>query len=512
MEESPLKDHYDVVIIGGGIGGMACAMYLSERGRSVLVVEKNQQPMGSAWAKTVKGYTFEETIHYMASMDEHGPTGRFFTDLRRHREVETVFMDDLYRLVGRDYDVRVNTNVEAFRRSLLEMAPEDASFINWFVDETVHFARNLRWPTRPYRWMGLSGRLSLLWPFRGHVLSMLKLRRTPFHAGVMKWIKNPRLRNLIYSTLHGSDFSFLADVAILGSAFTASGGLPLKGVQHLFQTLEDVITSLGGEVACMTRVDRILTHHSRATGVRLSDGSEITSSAVVSAIDRAETYENLLANDPLIQKEKARFASYPLGLSFNTVSVGVSLPTSLDSIGAHHVRLNDQSSPIHDRDQAEEDKVLSIRFCHFANPDAAPEGHSAIVLSTISHFDDWAPFLRPDGTYGSASYYNRKDEIADLMLERCEKIVPLLRSHVEHRDMSTPLTILKWTAARRGIGSGGYYATPSMISRILSEESRISDLYCCGQFATGRQGINGALQSARNTAALILDDRRMLDT
>jgi phytoene dehydrogenase-like protein len=507
-----LKDHYDVVIIGGGIGGMACAMYLAERGRSVLVLEKNQQPMGSAWAKTVKGYTFEETIHYMASMDEKGPTGRFFADLRRHRDVQTVFMDSLYRLVGRDYDVPLNSDVEAFRHALLDLAPEDASFINWYVDETLHFGRSLRWPTRPHRWLGLSGRLALLWPFRGHFLSMLKLRRTPFLTGVRKWIKNTRLRNLVYSTLHGSDFSFLADVAIVASALTASGGLPLRGVQHLFHTLSEVITSLGGQIAPMTRADRILVKNSLAHAVRLADGSEITSDFVVSAIDRAETYDTLLSDEPLIEKEKNRFASYPLGLSYNTVCVGASLPTTLETIGAHHVRLNEQSEPIHDRDQAEEDKILSVRFCHFSNPDAAPAGHSALVLSTVSHYDDWKRFLRPDGTYGSSSYYSRKDELADLMISRCEKIVPNLRDHVEHRDMSTPLTIEKWTAARRGIGSGGYYATPSMISRILSEESRIHNLYFCGQFATGRQGINGALQSARNTAALILDDRRMLET
>jgi phytoene dehydrogenase-like protein len=414
--------------------------------------------------------------------------------------------------VGRDYDVPLNSDVEAFRHALLDLAPEDARFVNWYVDETLHFGRSLRWPTRPHRWLGLSGRLALLWPFRGHFLSMLKLRRTTFLDGVRNWIQNPRLRNLVYSTLHGSDFSFLADVAIVASALTASGGLPVRGVQHLFHTLSEVIASLGGRIAPMTRADRILVKKSLAHGVRLSDGSEITSDFVVSAIDRAETYDTLLSDEPLIQKERARFASYPLGLSYNTVCVGASLPTSLESIGAHHVRLNEQSEPIHDRDQAEEDKILSVRFCHFSNPDAAPHGHSALVLSTVSHYDDWKRFLRPDGTYGSSSYYARKDELADLMISRCERIVPNLRDHVEHRDMSTPLTIEKWTAARRGIGSGGYYATPSMISRILSEESRIRNLYFCGQFATGRQGINGALQSARNTAALILDDRRMLET
>ena len=38
---------YDVIIIGSGLGGLACAHVLSKAGMSVLVLEKGRQAGGS---------------------------------------------------------------------------------------------------------------------------------------------------------------------------------------------------------------------------------------------------------------------------------------------------------------------------------------------------------------------------------------------------------------------------------------------------------------------------------
>lgn len=37
----PVKAHYDVIVIGGGVAGVAAAMAASKRGKSVLLIEKS---------------------------------------------------------------------------------------------------------------------------------------------------------------------------------------------------------------------------------------------------------------------------------------------------------------------------------------------------------------------------------------------------------------------------------------------------------------------------------------
>jgi len=41
-----LKNKYDIVIIGSGIGGLVSAALLAESGKSILIVEKEPSPGG----------------------------------------------------------------------------------------------------------------------------------------------------------------------------------------------------------------------------------------------------------------------------------------------------------------------------------------------------------------------------------------------------------------------------------------------------------------------------------
>ena len=42
------KDKYDVVVIGGALAGMSCAMSLAREGKDVLVLERHNLPGGIA--------------------------------------------------------------------------------------------------------------------------------------------------------------------------------------------------------------------------------------------------------------------------------------------------------------------------------------------------------------------------------------------------------------------------------------------------------------------------------
>jgi len=61
---------YDVVVIGSGFGGLACAQLLSKAGRSVLVLEAHWQPGGCMQSYQRKGHTFDTGLHYVGGLDE----------------------------------------------------------------------------------------------------------------------------------------------------------------------------------------------------------------------------------------------------------------------------------------------------------------------------------------------------------------------------------------------------------------------------------------------------------
>jgi phytoene dehydrogenase-like protein len=52
------KSSYDVIVVGAGFGGSACAGLLAKRGLDVLLVEKNSRPGGKAMSLSKHGFTY----------------------------------------------------------------------------------------------------------------------------------------------------------------------------------------------------------------------------------------------------------------------------------------------------------------------------------------------------------------------------------------------------------------------------------------------------------------------
>ena len=62
------RDHYDVIVIGGALAGMSCAMKLASEGKSVLILERHNLPGGVATSFVRSGVEMEATLHEMMSI------------------------------------------------------------------------------------------------------------------------------------------------------------------------------------------------------------------------------------------------------------------------------------------------------------------------------------------------------------------------------------------------------------------------------------------------------------
>jgi oxygen-dependent protoporphyrinogen oxidase len=91
--EMSISPEYDVVIIGGGISGLAAAFRLSERGRSILLLEQNGRVGGVMRSERVGGFLFE-----------HGPTSLMTNHPDVFRLCEAVGLSD--RLVEANASAR----------------------------------------------------------------------------------------------------------------------------------------------------------------------------------------------------------------------------------------------------------------------------------------------------------------------------------------------------------------------------------------------------------------------
>ncbi|MET0415611.1 MAG: FAD-dependent oxidoreductase, partial [Actinoplanes sp.] len=131
-------DH--VVVVGAGLGGLACALHLAAAGRQVTVVERESVPGGRAGRLSLSGYEFDTgpTVLTMPGLIEEplAAVGEKLSDW-----LELTSLDPAYRAYypdGSTLDVKTDTVRMAAEISRV-CGPREADGYLRFVD----FARKL---------------------------------------------------------------------------------------------------------------------------------------------------------------------------------------------------------------------------------------------------------------------------------------------------------------------------------------------------------------------------------
>jgi len=71
-----LKSHYDVIVIGSGMGGMSAAIALQKHGKSVLLLEQHYVPGGLTHTFKRKNFVWDVGVHCLGSFDSSTPNGK----------------------------------------------------------------------------------------------------------------------------------------------------------------------------------------------------------------------------------------------------------------------------------------------------------------------------------------------------------------------------------------------------------------------------------------------------
>jgi succinate dehydrogenase/fumarate reductase flavoprotein subunit len=72
---------FDAIVIGSGIGGLACACALTRSGLEMLVLERHSTAGGLTQTFSRKGFNWAVGLHYLGEMREGGSARRSVTGL-----------------------------------------------------------------------------------------------------------------------------------------------------------------------------------------------------------------------------------------------------------------------------------------------------------------------------------------------------------------------------------------------------------------------------------------------
>ena len=477
-----------VVVIGGGVGGLAAAIRLQVMGHHVTVVERNHSVGGKLAVFERDGFTFD--------------VGPSLVTLPQ------VF-DDVFRLAGTSLDERL---------SMVRLDPQfryswrDGSTLRVFDDPgATANAFEAFAPAAGEQWREFDANGRTIWDvsertfFAGPMSSpssLLKRMESPrdlldidalrtLRRAARDTFDDRRLRQWVgrYATYSGSSPAqapaTLACIPHIESRFGC--WYPMGGLGALRAAFEQVAVDVGVEIRTSTEVMSIASTPDRVTGVELDDGSHLDAPIVIANVDARHLYDDLLP-DRAAAKRVRRARRSTSGF---VLCIGARGRT--DGIGHHNVWFSDdayQEFRAIDAGRLADDPTIYGCVSSTTDPTQAPEGD-----------ENWFLLVNtPPGVDIDTERYR------DLVLERLATHGVDLRRRMRFCAHMTPSDI---EHNYRSPG-GAIYGTSSNGRRAAfarpANRGTKSGLYLVGGSSHPGGGLPLVTTSARIVAEMIADD------
>jgi phytoene dehydrogenase-like protein len=480
---------YDVIVIGSGMGGLACGAVSAKYGDKVLVLESHIKCGGSA-------HTFSRMHNGKKYSFEVGPS--IFEGLDRP-SLNPLRM--IFDMLGEEMPVKTYTGLGYWTPTGYWRFPIGSK--KNFEDLLLEQAED--GPKAVKEWNALRARLKTLGGSTTAV-SLLNLRQDagflattagslPFvathpdvfldlpltfdslHKTVDPIVTVPFLRNFIDTMCIFCGFpakgAMTAHMLYIMERFfeeSACYSVPVGGTCELGNTLVRGLEKFGGKIQLNAHVDEIIVENGRATGVRLKNGNIVTAKkAVVSNATPFDTIKMLGNKQELpegVAKWKAELGTLPRH--------GAIMHLFL-AIDAKDLDLSHIQDPAHlvvqdwGRSLQDSQNLCSFFIPSLLDKSLCPEGKHVIHVysSGGEPYEPWEKL-----TPGSAEYEAYKEKRAVILWEAVERCIPDVRERLEFSIIGSPLAHEAFLRRDRGTygmawaaGTSAPYA--GMLSNIL---------------------------------------------
>jgi all-trans-retinol 13,14-reductase len=498
-----IKDKYDVVVIGAGIGGLTCGSLLAKEGLSVLVAEQDTKPGGCCTSFKRKGFTFDTGIEDVTGAEKGGMLNNILEELGLKDDIEFIELAPPIRIVGSDYNIP-STPLEGLAMELKRMFPGEGIGIDAFFQDCKAVISEMMALAEPAPdLLGFGGKMGLMVKFLFKSPKLREYGGKSYRQALIESFKEPKLRAILGS-LVDYDPGWAATMPMMVVGFPAFQ-YPKGGAQALADVFAKGVTKHGGDLALKTLVKKIVVEDGKATGVELADGTMVRSRYVVSNADGRQTFLTLIGEQYLSPKLAKELKETQLTGSVFLVSLGVDIDLKAMGFDGTTIVYN-RSDSIDDIYSGDPEKSsLWIKMHSLRDPSQAPQGMATVQIMTLFPYNYMGYWKREkDGTRGK-EYRELKEALADKLIASAEKIIPQLSKHIVCKDIATPLTYERYTLNSEG-ASHGWFPAPG--AKMRSQKTPFKNLYQAGHWTFPGPGIFTVALSGRNAAKLVLRESK----
>lgn len=481
---------YDVVIVGGGFGGLTTAALLAARGLRICLLEKESHAGGCAASFEKFGYRFETGAGLYASWEQDEIHERVFTELAvSPPEVRPVSPAYVVRLPDQT-EVTLTSDANEFEENLRNAFPECADAAVGFYREISPISDVLRRTIVRLPDILTAPRLRRLRAIASEAALAPRILSVATHTTAQHLEKtSERFRRFIDAQLQIFGQCASHDCAYLYAAVALM--IPCRemfaicgGATALAESLVNSITQCGGVVRFNANVLRLSFDSSgNARGVDLLTGEFVeATNAVVSNLTVWDTYGKLVGSSRTPEATRKRLSSTN-GWGAYLVYLGIDEST-VQALSADHI--------LAVTDWQNDPETSQLMFDSAPDWDPrAPLGKRAVTISTFTKPTQWFAFHEDEAEHEA------QDQVAlETLWPRLHAAIPELSDSVEVIETATPRTFYQNTRRKLGMVGGIGQSLDVSGTNGFSHRTNLPNLFMVGDTTFPGNGVAAVTQSA----------------
>jgi all-trans-retinol 13,14-reductase len=499
-----LRSHYDIIIIGSGMGGLVCADILSREGYSVCVLEKNKQAGGSLQTYVRDRVIFDSGVHYLGGLSEGQNLYQVFKYLDLIGRLKLQKMDeDVFDKILIENDPKEYVyaqGYENFIQHLLKDFPNEEKALRIYCDKIREVCS--KFPLYNLRSGGDVNEKT----------SVLEIDLQEFIESITddKKLQAVLVGNNMLYVLEGHKTPLYVHAMILNS-YIESSWKCIDGGSNITKYMVQNIRKHGGEIRRNTEVKRIVVEAGKVSSVELADGSFVYADTFISNLHPVRTLD--MTQTDLI---KAAYRSRVKDLE-NTVSsfiVNVVFKKHAFPHTKHNYYYQKEDHTWHPA--AHTDANWPLAYSLFFASSSKAEGYAeSMTILTYMRFDEvqqWA------GTFNTVAaetdrgqgYEDFKKRKAEKLIDLVEEKFPGIRDAIQSYYTATPLSYRDYIGNYDGsmYGIAKDYRNP--LKTFISPRTKIPNLYLTGQ-NLNLHGVLGAAMSGLVTCVAFMGNEEIIE-
>lgn len=491
-----MKEHYDIVIIGSGLGGLVSAIILAKEGYSVCVLEKNNQFGGNLQTFVRDKTIFDTGIHYIGGLSEGENLYKYFQYLGIMDDLKLKKMDeDGFDIISFEEENEQYPHAQGyanFIEKLTEFFPDEKEAIQHYCERVVSICNSF-----PLYNLQHEGK------YDAEILT-LNAKQC-----IDEVTQNEKLR----AVLAGSNFLYagIADKtpfyvhALSVNSYIQSAWRCINGGSQITKQLIKQLKNNGGEVYKYKEVVQLEIEGNKLTTAVMKDGSSVKANLFISNVEPKTTLK-------MVGKEHFRKSFFNRIESLEGVISAFSLyivfkPKTFRYRNHNYYHFKN-SKMVWDAYKYDENTWPMAYMASMNASGKEEEWADGMTFITYMNFEDVAHWENTHNTTAEKndrgeSYEQFKANKAERFLQEIEIKFPGIRDCIKSIHTSTPLSYRDYIGGSKGNMYGYVKDSNNPMNTFIAPKTKLDNLYLTGQ-SINMHGVLGVTIGAVVTCSEIV--------